>query len=89
VPRKSGKVVHFYLHWTEERVMNSARRNLMASEDSFHELQEEDLDNISAGQRQLNIAVVVRSSDQHIVQTGNQLDVVVNNRVRAYHLPIG
>jgi hypothetical protein len=61
----------------------------MASEDLFHELKEEDLDNISAGQRQLNIAVVVRSSDQHIVQTGNQLDVVVNNRVRAYHLPIG
>jgi hypothetical protein len=61
----------------------------MASEDLFHELQEEDLDKISAGQRQLNIAVVVRSSDQHIVQTGNQLDVVVNNRVRAYHLPIG
>ena len=54
----------------------------MANTDSFYELQEEDLDNVSAGQRQLNVAVVVRSSNQQIDQTGNQLEVIVNNRVR-------
>jgi hypothetical protein len=60
-------------------------RNLMANADSIYELREEDLEKVSAG---LNLAVVVRSSDQHIEQTGNQLDVVVNNKVRA-HLYIG
>ena len=54
----------------------------MANTDSFYELREEDLDNVSAGQRQLNVAVVVRSSNQQIDQTGNQLEVIVNNRVR-------
>jgi len=57
----------------------------MANADSIYELREEDLEKVSAG---LNLAVVVRSSDQHIEQTGNQLDVVVNNKVRA-HLYIG
>jgi hypothetical protein len=53
----------------------------MANADSIYELREEDLEKVSAG---LNLAVVVRSSDQHIEQTGNQLDVVVNNKVRAH-----
>ena len=57
----------------------------MANADSIYELSEEELEKVSAG---LNLAVVVRSSNQNIVQTGNQLDVVVNNRVRA-HLNIG
>ena len=57
----------------------------MANADLIYELREEDLEKVSAG---LNLAVVVRSSDQHIEQTGNQLDVVVNNKVRA-HLYIG
>jgi hypothetical protein len=75
----------------EWRVMNLAEnlgeiwRNLMANADSIYELSEEELEKVSAG---LNLAVVVRSSNQNIVQTGNQLDVVVNNRVRA-HLNIG
>jgi hypothetical protein len=60
-------------------------RNLMANADSIYELSEEELEKVSAG---LNLAVVVRSSHQNIVQTGNQLDVIVNNRVRA-HLNIG
>ena len=53
----------------------------MANADSIYELREEDLEKVSAG---LNLAVVVRSSDQHIEQTENQLDVVVNNKVRAH-----
>jgi hypothetical protein len=53
----------------------------MANADSIYELREEDLEKVSAG---LNLAVVVRSSDQHIEQTGNQLDVVVNNKVRVH-----
>ena len=53
----------------------------MANADSIYELREDDLEKVSAG---LNLAVVVRSSDQHIEQTGNQLDVVVNNKVRAH-----
>ena len=57
----------------------------MANADSIYELREEDLEKVSAG---LNLAVVVRSSNQQIEQTGNQLDVVVNNKVRA-HLYIG
>ena len=60
-------------------------RNLMANADSIYELREEELEKVSAG---LNLAVVVRSSNQNIVQTGNQLDVVVDNRLRA-HLNIG
>jgi hypothetical protein len=46
----------------------------------LHELQEEDLDNISAGGNSLNIAFVVHSSNQDITQTGNQLLIVFNNR---------
>jgi len=57
----------------------------MANADSIYELREEELEKVSAG---LNLAVVVRSSNQNIVQTGNQLDVVVDNRLRA-HLNIG
>ena len=57
----------------------------MANADSIYELSEEELEKVSAG---LNLAVIVRSSNQNIVQTGNQLDVVVDNRLRA-HLNIG
>ena len=53
----------------------------MENANSIYELREEDLEKVSAG---LNLAVVVRSSDQHIEQTGNQLDVVVNNKVRVH-----
>ena len=53
----------------------------------IYELQEQDLDKVSGGQLSLNVAVVVRSSDQQITQTGNQLDVVVNNRLLV-HRPI-
>jgi hypothetical protein len=52
----------------------------MISAGPLHELQEEDLDNISAGGNSLNIAFVVHSSNQDITQTGNQLLVVFNNR---------
>jgi hypothetical protein len=47
---------------------------------SPHELQEQDLDKVAAGlRRQVQIAVVVRSSDQTVTQTGSHLDVIVNN----------
>ena len=52
----------------------------MLNAGALYELQEEDLDNISAGDNSLNIAFVVHSSNQDITQTGNQLLVVFNNR---------
>lgn len=51
----------------------------MAYKRALYDLNERDIDMVSAG-RSIHIAIVVRSSDQTITQTGgSQLDVITNN----------
>jgi hypothetical protein len=60
----------------------------MDSKNSLREFPEEDFDKVAAGQTN-HIAIVIRSSDQTIIQTGgSQLDVITNNVQRVSH-PIG
>jgi hypothetical protein len=52
----------------------------MANTRALYDLKQEDLDSVSAGQISHHIAIVVRSYDQTIIQTGgSQLDVITNN----------
>jgi len=61
----------------------------MAHKRELYDLKQEDLDMVSAGQIHL-IAIVVRSSDQTIMQGGgSQLDVIVNNRIIIDGMSIG
>lgn len=61
----------------------------MASKRALYDLNERDIDIVSAGQS-IHIAIVVRSSDQTITQTGgSQLDVITNNRTVIDAMSIG
>ncbi|WP_407120056.1 hypothetical protein [Bradyrhizobium sp. STM 3561] len=61
----------------------------MAYKGALYELNEQDIDRVSAGQS-IHIAIVVRSSDQTITQTGgSQLDVITNNRTVIDAMSIG
>jgi hypothetical protein len=61
----------------------------MAYKRALYDLKHEDLDIVSAGQI-LHIGIVVRSSDQTIIQSGgSQLDVIVNNRTIIDGMSIG
>jgi hypothetical protein len=61
----------------------------MAYKRALYELEQEDLGKVSAGHTQ-HIAVVIRSPDQSIYQTGgSQLDVVTNNRTIIDSMSIG
>ncbi|WP_027576860.1 hypothetical protein [Bradyrhizobium sp. WSM1743] len=61
----------------------------MADKRALSDLNERDIDMVSAGQS-IHIAIVVRSSDQTITQTGgSQLDVKTNNRTIIDGMSIG
>lgn len=56
---------------------------------ALYDLNERDIDMVSAGQS-IHIAIVVRSSDQIMTQTGgSQLDVITNNRTIVDAMSIG
>lgn len=61
----------------------------MAYKSALFDLNERDIDMVSAGQS-IHIAIVVRSSDQTITQTGgSQLDLITNNRTVIDAMSIG
>lgn len=61
----------------------------MPYERALYDLNERDIDLVSAG-RSIHIAIAVRSSDQTITQTGgSQLDVITNNRTIIDAMSIG
>lgn len=61
----------------------------MAYEHALSDLDERDIDMVSAGQS-IHIAIVVRSSGQTITQTGgSQLDVITNDRTVIDAMSIG
>lgn len=61
----------------------------MAYKRALYELDERDIDMVSAGQS-IHIAIVVRSSDRTITQTGgSQLDLITNNRTIIDAMSIG
>lgn len=61
----------------------------MAYKRALYELDERDIDMVSAGQG-IHIAIVVRSSDRTITQTGgSQLDLITNNRTIIDAMSIG
>ena len=61
----------------------------MANKSAPYDLNEADLNRVSAGTIH-HIAIVVRSSDQTIIQTsGSQLDVITNNHWIIQAKPIG
>lgn len=61
----------------------------MAYKRALYELDERDIDMVSAGQS-IHIAIVVRSSDRTITQAGgSQLDVITNNRTIIDAMSIG
>ncbi|WP_407116683.1 hypothetical protein [Bradyrhizobium sp. LMG 9283] len=61
----------------------------MADKRALSDLNERDIDMVSAGHG-MHIAIVVRSSGQTITQTGgSQLDVITNNRTVIDGMSIG
>jgi len=61
----------------------------MADKRALSDLNERDIDMVSAG-HSIQIAIVVRSSDHAVTQTGgSQLDVITNNRPIIEGMSIG